>query len=49
MLIPYEKLKVLLQKSGGDFDEEDVDPPGGAMDQPWLASADLDGSGKPEL
>jgi hypothetical protein len=48
-LIPYEKIKVLLQKSGGDFDEVDVDPPGGAMDQPWLASADVDGDGKPEL
>jgi len=49
VLIPYEKIKVLLQKSGGDFDEEDVDPPGGALDQPWLASADVDGDGKPEL
>ena len=49
LLIPYEKVKVLLQKTDGTFDEEDVDPPGGAMDQPWLASADLDGSGKPEL
>jgi len=49
VLIPYEKIKVLLQKSGGDFDEEDVDPPGGAMEQPWLASADVDGDGKPEL
>ena len=59
ILIPYEKIKVLLQKSGGlsrqseatadDFDEEDVDPPGGAIDQPWLASADVDGNGKPEL
>ena len=49
MLIPYEKIKVLLQKSGGDFDEEDVDPPGGAIEQPWLASADVGGDGKPEL
>jgi hypothetical protein len=49
VLIPYEKVKVLLQKSGGDFDEVDVDPPGGALDQPWLASADVDGDGKPEL
>jgi len=48
-LIPYEKIKVLLQKPGGDFDEEDVDPPGGAIEQPWLASADVDGDGKPEL
>ena len=37
MLIPYEKIKVLLQKTDGSFDEEDVDPPGGPMDQPWLA------------
>jgi hypothetical protein len=49
VLIPYEKVKVLLQKSGGDFDEVDVDPPGGELDQPWLASADVDGDGKPEL
>jgi FG-GAP-like repeat len=49
VLMPYEKIKVLLQKSGGDFDEEDVDPPGGAIEQPWLASADVDGDGKPEL
>ncbi|HEY4952060.1 MAG TPA: VCBS repeat-containing protein, partial [Verrucomicrobiae bacterium] len=49
VLIPYEKIKVLLQKSGGDFDEEDVAPPGGVIDQPWLASADVDGDGKPEL
>jgi hypothetical protein len=49
LLSPYEKIKVLLQKADGSFDEENVDPPGGAMDQPWLASADLDGNGKPEL
>jgi hypothetical protein len=49
VLIPYEKIKVLLQKSDGDFDEEDVDPPGGPIDQPWLASADVDGDGRPEL
>ncbi len=46
VLIPYEKIKVLLQKRSGDFDEEDVDPPGGAIEQPWLASADVDGDGK---
>jgi hypothetical protein len=49
ILMPYEKVKVLLQKAGGDFDEVDVDPPGGALEQPWLASADVDGDGKPEL
>ncbi len=59
VLIPYGKIKVLLQKPGGlsrqseattdGFDEEDVDPPGGAMAQPWLASVDADGDGKPEL
>ena len=49
ILIPYEKIKVLLQRKNGKFDELDVDPPGGAMEQPWLASADVDGDGKPEL
>jgi hypothetical protein len=49
VLMPYEKVKVLLQKKDGTFDENDIDPPGGAMEQPWLASADVDGDGKPEL
>jgi hypothetical protein len=49
VLIPYEKIKVLLQKKDGKFDELDVDPPGGAMEQPWLAAADLEGDGKTEL
>lgn len=48
-LIPYEKIKVLLQKTDGTFDEEDVDPPGGALEQPWFASMDVDGDGKSEL
>jgi len=49
VLIPYEKIKVLLQKKDGKFEEVDVDPPGGAMEQPWLAAADVDGDGKTEL
>ncbi len=49
LLIPYEKIKVLLQKKDGKFDELDVDPPGGVMEQPWLAAADVDGNGKTEL
>jgi hypothetical protein len=49
VLMPYEKIKVLLQNKEGKFDECDVDPPGGVMEQPWLASADVDGDGKPEL
>ncbi len=49
-LIPYEKIKLLLQKAGGDFDEVDVAPPGGSeMAQPWFAASDVDGDGKPEL
>ena len=49
VLAPYEKIKVLLQKADGSFDEKDVDPPGGTMEQPWFATADVDGDGKPEL
>jgi hypothetical protein len=49
VLMPYEKIKVLLQKKDGKFDEVDVAPPGGAMEQPWLAAADVDGDGKTEL
>jgi hypothetical protein len=49
-LIPYEKVKVLLQVAGQDFDEQDVAPPGGIdIAQPWLSVADVDGDGKSEL
>lgn len=49
VLIPYEKVKVLRQVPGKDFEEIDVAPPGGVMEQPWLSSLDVDGDGKPEL
>ena len=49
VLIPYEKVKVLRQVAGKDFAEIDVAPPGGAMEQPWMTSLDIDGDGKPEL
>lgn len=49
-LIPYEKIKVLLQVEGKDFDEQDVAPPGGSdIAQPWFSAADVDGDGKAEL
>jgi len=49
VLIPYEKVKILRQVPGKDFEELDVAPPGGALEQPWLSAADIDGDGKPEL
>jgi hypothetical protein len=49
VLIPYEKVKILLQVAGKAFEEVDVAPPGGAIEQPWLSAADVDGDGKPEL
>jgi len=49
MLMPYEKVKVLLQQKDGSFLERDVNPPGGALEQPWLTFADLEGNGTPEL
>src|SRR6185436_11485156 len=50
VLIPYEKVKVLLQRAAKtEFEEIDIAPPGGAIEQPWLSTADIDGDGKPEL
>jgi hypothetical protein len=49
VLMPFEKIKVLRQVPGKDFEELDVAPPGGAVEQPWLTTADLNGDGKPEL
>ncbi len=49
VLTPYEKVKVLRQVPGKDFEELDIAPPGGAVEQPWLCAADIDGDGKPEL
>ena len=49
LLTPYERVKVLRQKPDGTFTELDVAPPGGPLEQPWLARADVDGDGKPEL
>src|SRR6185369_13843955 len=49
LLIPYEKVKVLFQVADKDFDEQDIAPPGGGIEQPWLSTADVDGDGKPEL
>ena len=49
LLTPYEKVKVLLQVPDKDFEEIDLAPPGGVLEQPWLSSADVDGDGKEEL
>ena len=49
ILIPYEKIKILRQIAGKDFDEQDIAPPGGSMEQPWMSLADVDGDGKDEL
>jgi hypothetical protein len=49
VLTPYEKVKILRQVAGKDFEEIDVAPPGGEIQQPWLSAADIDGDGKPEL
>jgi hypothetical protein len=49
LLIPYEKMKILRQVPDKDFEEIDVAPPGGQIEQPSLSAADIDGDGKPEL
>lgn len=49
VLIPYEKVKVMRQREDHSFEELDIAPPGGVLEQPWLGLADLDGDEKPEL
>ncbi|MCX7722846.1 MAG: VCBS repeat-containing protein [Verrucomicrobiae bacterium] len=49
VLIPYEKVKILRQTASGGFDELDIAPAGGVIEQPWLSTADLDSDGKAEL
>ncbi len=49
VLIPFEKIKVLVQVPGKDFEEADVSQPGGGSEEPWMSIADLDGDGKQEL
>lgn len=49
LLTPYEKVKILRQLPGMNFEEIDVAPPGGVLEQPWMSTADVDGDGKPEL
>jgi hypothetical protein len=49
ILIPYDKIKILVQKSAKDWNEIDVTPPGGILEQPWMSIADVDGDGKDEL
>lgn len=53
LLTPYERIKILRQlevpKEGKVFDEIDVNPPGGNTDRPWMARADVNGDGRPEL
>lgn len=46
---PYEKVKILRQVKGKAFEEMDIAPPGGVLEQPWVGSADVDSDGKPEL
>lgn len=49
ILTPYERIKVLRQLGTGEFEELDVAPPGGFIEQPWLAAADMDADDRPEL
>jgi hypothetical protein len=49
LLVPYEKMKVLLQQPDGHFKEIDVAATANSADRPWVGSADVDGDGMPEL
>ena len=45
----FEKIKILRHVLGEDFEEIDLAPPGGEVEQPTFSSADVDGDGKAEL
>jgi len=49
VLIPNERLKLLIQATDAPFTELDVAPPGGSTDEPWTGTADVDGDGRVEL
>lgn len=49
VLIPNERLKLLIQTPDATFTELDVAPPGGTTDEPWAGTGDVDGDGRPEL
>ena len=49
VLVPYEKIKILRQVADKDYEEIDVTPPGGSVEQPWFGAADVDGDGRAEL
>jgi hypothetical protein len=49
VVIPYEKIKILRQGTRQDFEEIDLAPPGGTIDQPWVTPCDVDGDSRPEL
>lgn len=49
LLTPYERVKILRQLAGGKWEELDVAPPGGNLEQPWLATFDVDRDGRAEL
>jgi hypothetical protein len=49
LLVPYEKIKILINRPDKDFEETDVQAPGGSLEEPWMSVADIDGDGKTEL
>ena len=49
VVLQGSEVKVLRQVPGKAFEELDVEWPGGASDQPWMSTLDVDGDGKPEL
>lgn len=49
LLVPFEPIRVLRQQEDGSFEELEIAPPGGVLENPWLTRADLDTDGIPEL
>jgi hypothetical protein len=49
LLVPFERIRVLRQQEDGGFEPLEIPPPGGSLENPWLAQADVDGDGTLDL
>ena len=49
LLVPFERIRVFRQQVSGAFEALEIPPPGGTLENPWLAQADVDADGSADL